>query len=261
MKDEAIKQAAGLLMEARQERRRLNALPEACRPETDAEGYLIQDALVRALGWRTRAWKVACTSPSAQRALKTDSPFSAQLALPALHPSPAEILADKFFMRMVEGEIAFRLGADLPAREAPYGPDEVADAIASVVPAIEIADSRYEDWLSVGKPSLIADQGVAGALVVGQDHEDWQALDLAGMVVRMKVDGRVVGEGRGRYTLGGPFIALQWLVNQRSARGQGLAKGHLVTTGTCTGNFLADAGTVARAEFEGLDAVEVRFTD
>ena len=60
-------------------------------------------------------------------------------------------------MRVAEAEFAFRLKRSLPARERVYGVQEVLDAVESLHPAIEIPDSRYDDFAGVGAPQLIAD--------------------------------------------------------------------------------------------------------
>ncbi len=71
-------------------------------------------------------------------------------------------------MRVAEAEFAFRLKGSLPARERVYGVQEVLDAVESLHPAIEIPDSRYDDYASVGAPQLIADTACACWLLVGE---------------------------------------------------------------------------------------------
>ena len=260
MSQERFEQAADLLLSARNDHRLLGDLPEDCRPRSETEGYATQDLLARRLGEATVGWKVACTSPEAQRRLETNEPFSGPMLRPGVHDSPATIASASFFMRMVEGEFAFRLGQDLPARDAPYELDEIRAAIATLHPAIEVADSRYRDWLVMDKPSLIADLAVSGALIVGPAIEDWQPRDLSRMAVRMTVNGETVGEGSGADALGDPVRSVRWLANHPVARGDGLRAGQIVTTGTCTGNFMAPDGSVASADFGDLGEVRITFS-
>jgi 2-keto-4-pentenoate hydratase len=219
----------------------------------------MQDALCARLGIKATAWKVACTTDHAQAALNTDFPFRGPLPASAVYHSPARIPAENHFMRMVEGEFAFTLAEDLPAEEGPFTRDRVEAALGSLHPAIEVADSRFEVWRAAGKPSLIADLAVSGALVVGEGLTDWRSLDIPALMVRMEIDGEFVGEGPGSEALGHPVEAVLWLANHLSAWGQGLKAGQIVTTGTCTGNHMTAKGSTARAVFESLGEAEVFF--
>src|SRR5690606_6700324 len=109
--------------------------------------------------------------------------------------SPATLRGSQFHMRGMEGEFAFRLGSDLPPRAQPYSREEVAAAVAAVHPTIEIVNTRYDDWLKVGAPSLVADNGAHGAFVLGPGTSDWRGLDLPNHPVTMSVDGKEVGAG------------------------------------------------------------------
>jgi 2-keto-4-pentenoate hydratase len=58
-------------------------------------------------------------------------------------------------MKVAEAEFAFRMAVDLPPRAAPYTVDEVLRSVAALHPAIEVPDSRYDDFTSVGAAQLI----------------------------------------------------------------------------------------------------------
>jgi 2-keto-4-pentenoate hydratase len=260
MTSERIERAVALLVVARRERKTMTNLPEDLRPRDEEEAYAMQDALCARLGIQATAWKIACTTDHAQAALNTDFPFRGPLPASAVYHSPARIPAENHFMRMVEGEFAFTLAEDLPADEGPFTRDQVAAALGTLHPAIEVADSRFEVWRAAGKPSLIADLAVSGALVVGEGLADWRSLDIASLMARMEVDGELVGEGPGSEALGHPVEAVLWLANHLSAWGLGLKTGQIVTTGTCTGNHMTAKGSTARATFEDLGAAEASFT-
>lgn len=248
-----------LLIAARNEHESIACLPNELKPASIEAGYAVQEALTVALGETPIGWKIACTNPAAQKLMGTDEPFAGPLFESMLHTSPAGLRAEQFNMRMVEGEFAFRLGSDLPARTQPYTRNEVEAAVTSVHPAIEIADSRFDDWLAVGLPSLVADGAVSGAFVYGESCSDWHSLDLVNWPVTMMADGEVVGQGTGAGALGDPLSSLLWLANKRSSQGGGLSAGQIVTTGTCTGNFLAQPGATIVADFGEMGEVRVSF--
>jgi 2-keto-4-pentenoate hydratase len=254
-----IEATVALLIAARQTRKLIASLPDTLKPTSIEAGYTFQAALTTALGETPVGWKIACTNPDAQKLMETDEPFAGPLFESMLHPTPAILPADQFNMRMVEGEFAFKLGIDLPARTKPYTRSDVEAAVASVHPAIEIADSRFDDWLSVGVPSLLADGAVSGAFVYGEGRSDWQALDLVNWPVTMLADGKIVGQGTGAGALGDPLSSLLWLVNKRASQGGGLCAGQVITTGTCTGNFQAQPGETMVADFGEMGKVTVVF--
>ena len=260
MDRDAVQAAAEVLREARLGHARIKALPEACRPATIADGYRVQDALVALMGETVVGWKIGSTSKAAQKIVGTTGPFAARILAPNFHTSPARLSAGAFFMRALEAEFAFTLAADLPARDEAYGRDAVLAAAGTLHPAIEISDSRFADWSAAGAPSLIADNGNEGQVVLGAGLDDWRGLDLPGHRAAMIVNGETVAEGTGANVLDDPLEALVWLANDRRERGDGLHAGELVITGSCTGVSMAEAGDKARADFGALGAVELEFT-
>ena len=233
---------ADLLAQARIDHRRLPELPGLTRPNTPAEAYDVQDGLVDKLlahyGGRVIGYKIACTNVTAQRQLNVDAPFAGRLLSAFFFESPARVDAAQFFMRVVEAEFAFEMARDLPPTATPRSRPEIAAAVKGVIPSIEIVDSRFDDWTTIGAPSLIADNACNAAWVKGSVVTDWQTIwktsDLAEQAVRVAVNGKLLREGRGSNVLGHPLNALEWLVHSLSARGLGLKAGQFVTTGVTT---------------------------
>ena len=227
--------ASELLAQARITHKRLPELPAATRPKTPEEAYAVQDGLIDRLlvhyGGSVIGYKVACTNVTAQRQLHVDAPFSGNLLSAFFFESPARVQADQFFMRVVEAEFAFEMARDLPPSPQPRSRQEIAGAVKGVLPAIEIVDNRFDDWTTIGAPSLIADNACNAAWIKGHLLTDWQSVDLAAQAVRVTVNGKLLREGSGSNVLGHPLNALEWLVNHLGARGLGLKAGQYVTTG------------------------------
>jgi 2-keto-4-pentenoate hydratase len=163
--------AARLLSEARIKHVRLAELPESARPQCTEEAYQCQATLIGNLlahyGGKVAGYKIACTNTIAQRQLSVSGPFYGNLISAFCFESPARLDASQFFMRVVEAEFGFRIGRDLPPKKSPYSREEIADAVEGVVPSIEVVDSRFDDWLTIGAPSLIADNACHAAWVYG----------------------------------------------------------------------------------------------
>ena len=83
----------------------------------------MQNAIVEMSGMQRCGYKVGSTSREAQRLLGTNEPGLGALLAPFVHRSPARIDLVEAWMPAVEGEFAFRLGRDLPARDGEYSQD------------------------------------------------------------------------------------------------------------------------------------------
>lgn len=255
--------SAQLLCDARTEHVRLAELPEAVRPKTPEEAYQCQDFLVQRLldhyGGAGIGYKIACTNVTAQRQLNVDGPFHGRMMSAFCFDSPAHIEAGQFFMRVVEAEFAFRMAHDLPPVSRERSNEEVAAAVEGILPGIEIVDSRFDEWTTIGALSLIADNACHAAWVKGSLLADWRGIDLAGQTVRLMVNGRLHREGSGRAVLGHPLNALTWLANQLSSQGIGLKAGQYVTTGVTMEVYMGQRGDRITADFGPLGQVDLAF--
>ncbi|MEC9345093.1 MAG: fumarylacetoacetate hydrolase family protein [Pseudomonadota bacterium] len=258
--------AAAALLAARTGHARMPALPEPMRPSTVDDGYAIQRAFrplfAAGAGGPQIGWKIGCTNETAQRHIGVDEPFYGGIFQATTQLSPARVSAARHFMTVIEAEIAFRLGDDLPAAAAPYDPDTVAEAVDACAPAVEIVDSRYEDWTTIGAPHIVADNGSHGAWVRGAAVGDWRGIDLAELEVVLRCNGAAVREGSGANVMEHPVNALTWLANVRAVYArEGLRKGDWVSTGTTIIVYPAKVGDRLVAEFGTLGQVELEIVE
>jgi len=259
MTSDTATRAASLLLQARRSGHPLDCLPMDCAPSTPEQGYDIQESFLNQLGGEGVGYKIGATSEAAQAFLGLGHPFSGRVLASNLFESPAELVADSFLFRLIEPEFAFRLDSPLPARSAAYGIAEVESAVGAVTPAIEVVTSAFGNWQTQGAAALISDNGVNGALVLGEPCEDWRALNLAEHRVSLSINGEFLGDGFGNQALGHPLNALLWLVNSLNERGQGVAAGEIVSTGVVTPFHQLERGDRAVADFGSLGLVEVCF--
>ncbi|WP_298958679.1 fumarylacetoacetate hydrolase family protein [uncultured Methylobacterium sp.] len=251
--------ASELLWRHWQEQRRLPALPERLRPRSRGEGYAIQALLHERDAAPLFGWKIAATSPAGQAHIGVDGPLAGRILASRVVAAGGTVPFGRNHMRVAEVEVAFRLGRTLPPRAEPYGVDEVLDAVGSVHPAIEVPDSRYDDFVAAGAPQLIADNACAHWFVLGAPATaPWRTLDLAALETRGTVSGRDPVLGRGGNVLGDPRAALAWLVNEVSGLGLPLRAGEVVTTGTTTVPLAIAPGDAVTADLGPLGTVTMR---
>ena len=245
---EQVEEAARLLTGARGGKP-LSALPSGCRPQSDADAYQIQDTVIRRLGETIGGWKIGVASA-------TTAAFCAPIFARMIRPSPASYSGAELRLIAIEAEIAFRLGHDLPPRVAPYDRAEVT-AGATMHPVIEVVDSRYADFQSLGRPSILADNYSNGGLVWGAAVPNWEKLDLSRTAMRVTEDGKPFAES----SMGAardPVAALVEFANLMRSRG-GAKAGDFVTTGSWTGMVFTRHGAKISADFGPLGRVEIAF--
>jgi len=254
MLPEAIDRAAKILRTVRLRQELIDDLPEEYRPKTIEDAYAIQDRLLELLGEDIGGWLVGCTNTEIQKQLGLHEPYTARILASSLFKSPAKLCLPTTLPVVLEMEFAFTLSKDIPHRATPYSEDEVARAIRSVHPAIEVVLGHFHDWPSKDIYSLIADNGTDGPLIFGEGVTDWESLDLGEISVTLSINGKIVREGTGSKVLAGPLSVMTWLANH-AERDPGLCAGFIINTGSCTSMYSAKCGDVAAANFGPLGTV------
>lgn len=259
--------AAALLWRHRRDGTVLQALPPELRPLDHAQGHAIQAELPGVAGSLLAGWKIAATSEAGQAHINVGGPLPGRILESFVFDNGATLSLAGNRMRVAEPEFAFRMAATLRPRAEPYVEAEVMAAVASLHPAFEVPDSRYEDFARAGEAQLLADDACCGRFVLGAAApEAWRDIDLARHHVTAIVrdeSGTPVLEraGTGSAVLGDPREALAWLVNELSALGIALQAGCFVSTGTCMQPLAIAPGARVDADYGALGALSMRLVD
>jgi len=230
-----IAEAAALLADAHLTGRRLDRLPDRCRPRTLEEAYAIQDATVRAIG-TVGAWKVGRNGENVPRC----APVPKHL----LFESGVTLDAGRFPDAALEIEFAYRVHTALPPRAQDYRIEEIAAAVV-LVPLIEVVGTRFLRSGELTPLEKLADLLANAAFVVGQPVTNWRELDLAATTVELQIDGNVVQRVSGHGSSANPLALVTWLANHIGRRAAGLRVGEIVTTGALQGMTPIAAGSRA----------------
>jgi 2-keto-4-pentenoate hydratase len=254
--------AANAIASARRNRTPLAPLAGDAAPRTEAEGYLVQEALRDLLAADFGApvgYKIGCTSAVMQEYLDIPHPCGGSVFAKGVHASGATMRHKDFVRIGVECEIAVRLASDLAPAKAPFTADSVAHAIEAYLPAIEIVDDRYTHWQTMGAPILVADDFFAAGCVLGKAVARSAAPDLLDVIGRAVINDVEVSSGTGADVLGHPHNALAWLANHLAAGAKGLRAGEIVLTGSLVKTIWLNAGDRVMMDLSGLGAVQVAF--
>ncbi len=244
-------EAANLLIDARRTHTPLADLPANLQPTSLEEAAIIHETM--AIAYETvGGWKIGAATPDA-------IPFFAPMPLAWMAPSGAHLSGPRYRYRVLEAEIAFLLGSDLPPRAKPYTREEVIAAIASCHPAIEELESAFIDPKEASHFSTLADLQTHGGFIHGLACPGWQSIDFSTEHVTLDIDGTVRVDRTGSNTSGDLMRLLPYLANEGAARTGGLKAGQWITTGSWTGNTPAIAGAQVEVCFSRAGRVTLRF--
>lgn len=241
-------EVAQALVAALRERRPADALPLAGKLRDAGDAYAVQRLVAQALHGPDPGFPCYWKSGGPSREA---TPTHAPLPVEGVWPSPADARRWPCNIRLIEVEIALRLGRDVTAAEAAtLSPETAASLVDAMTVSIELVDSR---WLqAVQAPPLLklADLQSHGALVLGEwipyAPQDWATQDVT---VRIGNDPPV--SFRGTHSMGDPAWVLPAWLRHTAARGA-IPRGTVVTTGTWCGMLPARAGDLVTARFDRI---------
>lgn len=206
-------------------------------------------------GRRRVGAKIGLTAKAVQTQLGVDQPDFGTLFADMAVDNGGAVGAGRLIQPKVEAEIAFILARspDPEARDL----ISLAGAVAQVLPAIEIVDSRIENW-NIGIVDTVADNASSGLFVMG-DPIPLGSIDLrmCGMVLAR--NGEPVSLGVGAACLGNPLNALGWLAGRMAALGSPLAEGDIVLAGALGPMVTVEPGDLFEASIDRIGSVRVRF--
>ena len=225
-----------------------------------ADAYAIQTINIDrrvAEGQRVIGRKVGLTSKPMQKLLGVDEPDFGVLTETMVVEDGDEVDLATLVQPRVEAEMAFVMGRDLAGPGVTTG--TALAAIAGVLPAIEIVDSRVADW-KIKLVDTVADNASSGLIVTGGRMTPLADVDLRLVGVVVSRGGEVLHTGAGAAVLGNPARCVAWLANTLGAFGAGLREGDIVLPGSPHAMVAVAPGDVFRAEFAHLGPVTVRFS-
>jgi 2-oxo-3-hexenedioate decarboxylase len=229
-------------------------------PEMDwDDAYAIQAEIRRrkeSRGHKIVGLKMGLTSWAKMKQMGVETPIYAFLADYFSCPDGSDIDTKTLIHPKVEAEIAFVTKAPLRGPGCHLG--AVLAAIDFVLPALEVIDSRYENFRFDLK-SVIADNASSSRFVTGGRARDVRDLDLKSLGVVLEKNGEIVDVGAGAAVLGHPAASVSMLANMLAARGAEIPAGTFIMTGGVTAAVEVRAGDRVTARCQDLGSVSVRF--
>ena len=266
MENSKINKAADILYNSRINLKKIKELPKNCTPKSFQEAYAIQDELTkRYLSANEKTLiigkKIGCTNNAAKIQLNIKESFYGNMFSNNISKSNTIISPSKYFSPFVEPEFSFVMKNELDVSKAPYNSNTVQESISAVLPSIELVDSRYEDWTSIGVNNLIADNAVHAHWIYGDEIKDLNFFNFNNHSVDLFINEKFIEKGNANNVMENPINSLTWLINNLATVGKTLPKNYYVSTGTCTKAIPISKGDKITADFGKLGTVSFDFKE
>ena len=246
---------ADALLQARRANQTADAGPLEQMLQAPEDAYAVQEHVGQQAGWFDagvpRHWKSG--GPSRSAAL-THAPLPPR----NVWPSPADGRDAHFNVRLIEAEVALRLGRDVsPADAAKLAQEQASALVDGMTVSIEVVDSRWKQFPNASALLKLADQQSHGALVLGE-WRPFAARDWSQQTCVVQVGSGAPQSFRGSQSLGDPTWLLPIWLQHVTRHGATVPRGTIVTTGTWCGMLKAERGDKVRAVFEGVGEAQVQ---
>ncbi|HYK74145.1 MAG TPA: fumarylacetoacetate hydrolase family protein [Pseudoneobacillus sp.] len=239
------------LYSAEKERREVVKVTDQYPDLSFEEAYSIQEKLIERRekdGARRIGLKLGLTSKAKQQMMGVHEAIYGYLTddMLSLEWNPMDF--QQLIHPKAEPEIAFFIKEDLSGTNITA--EDVLRVTQYVAPAIEIIDSRYQNF-KFTLADVIADNCSSAKFVIGSKWMTPDALDLANLGMMMTKNGAVAQVGASAAVLGHPATSIAWAVNKLGEMGKGIRKGDIILSGA-----ISEA-----ISFEPQDTIQVQFSE
>ncbi|MDA0824620.1 MAG: 2-oxo-3-hexenedioate decarboxylase [Proteobacteria bacterium] len=228
-------------------------------PDLDMDdAYAIQDELRRrktARGVRVAGLKAGLTSQAKMKQMNVSEPVFGFMCDYGSRADGGEVEIDGFIAPRVEAEIAFVTKSEI---KGPCHIGTVLQAIDFVLPAVEILDSRYENF-KFDLVSVVADNTSAAGFVTGGNSRRIDEIDVRTLGIVLEKNGEIVELAAGAAVLGHPAESVVMLANMLARKGQVIPAGTFIMTGGVTAAVGVKRGDHISVRYQHLGSVSMRF--
>jgi 2-oxo-3-hexenedioate decarboxylase len=195
--------------------------------------------------------KMGFTSRAKMEQMGVDDLIWGRLTDAMMMADGASLDIDNYVHPRIEPEIAFRLARPLHGEVSLL---EAMSAVEAVAPAMEIIDSRYENF-KFSLEDVVADNSSSSAFIIGA----WQQPvdDISNLGMSMEFDGEPVQVGSSAAILGNPYRSLVEAARLAANAGMTLEPGWIVLAGAATAAEALQAGIHVRLSTQHLGIAEI----
>jgi len=224
-----------------------------------AEGYELQSAVARLRcerGERIIGYKVGCTSPTIRKQLGIDHCVTGRLFDTEHHSTGAVLSRGVFANLAIEGELAVELSHEPTVDD--FTGAGIPTCVDRVLPVIELHHHVMRgERSSAGE--LIANNAINAGFVAGTGIPPDELSGQPSLAVL--IDGQPVEHCEGPALIDTIRSSLEWLMQTLHARGERLAAGQIVLTGSIPSLIPVSKDCCVRVETSPFGSVDATFIE
>ncbi|MFB4213971.1 2-keto-4-pentenoate hydratase [Shouchella sp. JSM 1781072] len=256
-----LKQLVDYVYQAEKNKQEITKITSSLYPNLQIEqAYLIQEHLIEQKvgeGLSVIGPKMGLTSKAKMEQMNVEDPIFGYVFDNMLIDEDEPVSMSNFIHPKMEPEIGFILEKDL------YGSDVTAEQVIEhtryIFPAVEVIDSRYENF-NFTLPDVIADNTSAAGVIFGYKMSLPTALELDVLGVTVKINGQTQAFGTGAAVLGHPAESVARLARMLSKSGKGVKKDQPILTGGITEALHLNSGDIVHVDYGELGQLSFRVT-
>jgi 2-keto-4-pentenoate hydratase len=254
-----VKEIAAQLIEAEKTKKPIAPLTIQFPAISLHEAYHVQLAYVDEklqTGAKIIGKKIGATSKAIQTMFGVEQPDYGHLFDSMLYINGDTIPLDDLIQPKVECEIAFVLKEDIKGPN--ITPLDIIRATDYIVPALEIIDSRIENW-HIQFEDTVSDNGSSALVVLGSQGHSLEGINLETIGLVVTRNGETIQMAAGASVLGNPIHAVIWLAEALNRFNVPLLAGEIILTGAFAAAVEIEDGDIFKAEFAHIGSVEATF--
>lgn len=196
-------------------------------------------------------FKMGLTSHAKMKQVGVDEVIWGRLSNTMLIEEGGNFSLSRSIHPRIEPEIAFILGKDLSGLVTPA---QAMNCVEAIAPAMEIIDSRYENF-KFNLFDVVADNASSSGYILG----NWcsKTIDIENLGMEMTINGQVVGVGSSAAILGHPVRSLVAAAKAAEYAQQPLKAGWVVLAGSATEAIPISMGDHIRTRVQNLGNVSM----
>lgn len=218
------------------------------------ESYQIQKVSLEnrfARGEKLTGYKLGFTSKAKMEQMGVHDIIWGRLTDAMQYQSGQVLPSHKFIHPRVEPEIAFLIGKRV---DRAISLDEAKDFLKGVASALEVIDSRYENF-KFSLEDVIADNCSSSAYAIG----DWMPVntEVNHLAIELKINGETKQTGSSNAILDNPLATLVEISRLLHRNGIILEEGSVILAGAATSAEFIHSGDIIEGHFEGLSTIHL----
>jgi len=227
-------------------------------PKNRKESHLIQKEFHKFLNKKTVGWKIGMVTKSLQDGAKVDGPMIGKIIDETVLVNPLKIDYIKVPHCILECEFALKFLEDtkmIPGAENKKGNYEIYVSLELV--STRISPESKKDLSSGDLMFLnVADNGGAGAIVVGDKIKNHENIKLNSIEVEVDLNGKITSAWEKRAH---PTEAIKCIINEFKDNPITFAKGDWFMTGSIIQPMKINKGDKIKVDFKTLGKINLDF--